>query len=134
MHGGLLALERTAFHKQLTRNWPRVLRVASTLFWVLLAWVFFRAPDFSAAMEYFGRLFALTAAERSADLISGVIYQPYYVATFFMAALVAWTFPTVWAWTQKMTWPKAAFCLSALWISLIVLLTQTYNPFIYFIF
>jgi alginate O-acetyltransferase complex protein AlgI len=45
-----------------------------------------------------------------------------------------WTFPAVWNWTQHLTWLKALVCLGLFWLSLILLATQAYNPFIYFIF
>lgn len=134
IHGALLAFERTGFYKTLTNRWPRFAKMAATFLLVLMAWVFFRAPDFSAAMDYFGRLFGTVPPQSSADLIGGIVYQPYYVLSFLMAAVAAWTLPTVWSWTQEITPAKAAFCLGTLWLSLVVLLTQAYNPFIYFIF
>ena len=49
------------------------------------------------------------------------------------------TFTTVhaqktWEWTQRMTLPKTALCFALGWLALVILATQEYNPFIYFIF
>ncbi|MBW3637906.1 MAG: MBOAT family protein [Armatimonadetes bacterium] len=134
IHGSMLAFERHQKTNGFFGRWPRAVRVGLTFLVVMLSWTFFRAPDLPSALNYWGRLFALTPAQPGADLLSGVVYQPYYLFSIALAALVAWQSPTVWAWTQRLTWPKAAFCLGTLWLSLVVLLTQTYNPFIYFIF
>jgi alginate O-acetyltransferase complex protein AlgI len=73
-------------------------------------------------------------AEGGAGLIAGIIYEPYYIATFLAAAVVTWGFPQTWDWTRTITWPKVAGIAVLLWLSLIVLGTQMFNPFIYFIF
>lgn len=134
IHGGMLALERKMGTRNPLLRWPRPVRISITFGVVLLSWVFFRAPDLSSALHYLGRLFAFAPVQPNAELIGGVIYQPYYGFSFALAAVVAWKFPTVWAWTQRLTPPKATFCMASLWLSIIVLLTQAYNPFIYFIF
>ena len=50
------------------------------------------------------------------------------------AAAVVWTGRQTWDWTQHMTLPKTAVCFALGWLALVVLATQEYNPFIYFIF
>ena len=51
-----------------------------------------------------------------------------------IAALVVWAGKQTWDWTQRMTLPKTAACFALGWVALVVLATQEYNPFIYFIF
>ena len=51
-----------------------------------------------------------------------------------MAAFVVWAGKQTWDWTQRMTIPKTAACFALGWLALVVLATQEYNPFIYFIF
>lgn len=134
IHGGMLALERKYEGRNPLERAPHALRVALTFGVVMLAWVFFRAPDLPAAVEYLGRLFAISPTLPAANLVGGVIYKPYYLLSFGVAGVVVWTCPTVWAWTQELTARKALVCLGLLWLSLVVLLVQAYNPFIYFIF
>jgi alginate O-acetyltransferase complex protein AlgI len=50
------------------------------------------------------------------------------------AGIVVWFGRQTWDWSQEMTWPKTATCFALGWLALIVLATQEYNPFIYFIF
>jgi alginate O-acetyltransferase complex protein AlgI len=69
-----------------------------------------------------------------AVLLSGVLYQPYYLLTFAIAAVVVWAGPQTWDWTRKLGWAKVSICLLLLWTSLAALESQEFNPFIYFIF
>jgi alginate O-acetyltransferase complex protein AlgI len=134
IHGGWLAFERSLGKNNIYSKLPKFARIGLTFLIVLLSWVFFRTADLPTAFSHFGCMFGLVPRQEGADLISGIIYQPYYLVSFLMAGVVAWTFPTVWAWTQQITIPKACVCFGALWVSLAVLLTQSYNPFIYFNF
>ena len=67
-------------------------------------------------------------------LIRGVIYQPYYLMTILACAGVMWLAPQTWNFTRSLPGWKVAWATAALWLSMMVLATQTYNPFIYFIF
>jgi alginate O-acetyltransferase complex protein AlgI len=134
IHGGVLAVERARGGENCYSRLPQALRVGFTFLIVLVSWVFFRSADLPGAANYLGSMLGLVPRQVGADLISGLLYQPFYLFNMALAGIVAWTCPSAWEWTQNMTWPKVAFCLMALWLSLSVLLTQSYNPFIYFIF
>ncbi len=134
IHGGVLALERWLKPQRLDGRVPRVFRIGVTFLIVLIAWVFFRAHDLPAALTHLQSMAGLHQAPAGAGLIGGIIYQPYYLLSFGLAAVAAFSFPTVWAWTQNLTAPKALVCMLLLWLSLVMLATQAYNPFIYFIF
>jgi alginate O-acetyltransferase complex protein AlgI len=101
---------------------------------VLIGWVFFRASDLTRAAAYLASMFGLGHAEPGSALLSGVLYKPYYLFSLTLAAVVVWAGKQTWDWTQRMTLPKTAVCFALGWLALIVLATQEYNPFIYFIF
>jgi alginate O-acetyltransferase complex protein AlgI len=134
LHGGMLALERTQGRESFYRRLPRVVRVALTFLIVLFGWVFFRAANIPQAWRYLGSMFAVVQAPPGAALLGGIIYQPYYLLSLGLAALTAFYGTQTWDWTQRMTLAKAALCVALGWVSLAVLATQQYNPFIYFIF
>jgi alginate O-acetyltransferase complex protein AlgI len=67
-------------------------------------------------------------------LLTGIICQPYYIGSFLLAALVVWKGPQTWDWTRTLTLGKVTVLLALFWLSIIVMTTQAYNPFIYFIF
>ncbi len=134
IHGGLLALERMQGRDSLYRRLPRAIRVAFTFFLVLITWVFFRASDLPAALRYLGSMFGNASAQDAAPLLAGVIYQPYYVGTLLVSALIAWSAPQTWDWSRRIGYGKALIIAVLFLLSVTVLATQAYNPFIYFIF
>ena len=134
LHGGMLAFERSQGREGLYHNLPRPFRMAFTFLIVLLGWVFFRAADLPRALAYFASMFGFGHAQPGAALLSGILYKPYYLLSIGTAALVVWAGKQTWDWTQSMTLPKTALCFGVGWLALIVLATQEYNPFIYFIF
>jgi len=134
LHGVCLAFERLRA-KRAAYGWlPAPARVAVTFTIVLVGWVFFRAPDLPAAVRYLGFMTGIGGSQEGAGLIGGLVYQPYYVLTAVAAALVTWTCPQTWNWTRTLTFPKTAAAIALFVVAAVVLMTQAYNPFIYFIF
>jgi alginate O-acetyltransferase complex protein AlgI len=134
IHGGMLAFERSQGRQATFLRLPRVAQVALTFVIVVFAWVFFRARDLPSAIAYCQSMLGFGAAQPGAGLIAGTIYQPYYLLSVLLAALVTWAGIQTWDWTRKMTLPQSAAILALFWVSLLVMATQAYNPFIYFIF
>jgi alginate O-acetyltransferase complex protein AlgI len=134
LHGGMLALERARGKSALYGWLPGPLRMAATFVFVLITWVFFRAPDLRSAGRYLGDMFGVGAAQDGARLLAGVVYEPYYLGTFLVSAAIVWTCPQTWDWTRELTWPKALISLLLFALAAMVLTTQAFNPFIYFIF
>jgi alginate O-acetyltransferase complex protein AlgI len=134
LHGALLCFERLIGCDAPYRGLPRPLRIAVTFVILLFTWVFFRAQNLPHALEYCGSMLGLNGIQPGAGLLDAVLLQPYYLGTFLVAGLVMWTCPQTWDFTRRITWPKVAGTAGALGASLVVLATQAYNPFIYFIF
>jgi alginate O-acetyltransferase complex protein AlgI len=134
LHGVLLAFERLRARQSPYAWLPAPARVGLTFTIVLVGWVFFRAPDLPAAVRYLGSMAGVAGAQGGADLVAGLVYQPYYILTAATAALVTWSCPQTWDWTRTLTFPKAAAAVALFVIASVVLMTQAYNPFIYFIF
>jgi alginate O-acetyltransferase complex protein AlgI len=134
LHGGMLAFERSQGRESFYHRLPKPLRIALTFVIVLLGWVFFRASDLPRAINYLGAMLGLGRLHPGATLISGIIYKPYYLLSIAIAAVAVWAGKQTWDWTQSMTVTKATLCFACGWLALAVLVTQEYNPFIYFIF
>ena len=134
IHGGMLAFERSQGRESFYHNLPRTLRIVFTFLIVVVGWVFFRAHNLSHAVTYLSSMCGLAHAQPGASLLGGILFKPYYVLSFGMAALVVWGGVPTWDWTQRLTLPKAAACFALAWLALVILATQEYNPFIYFIF
>ena len=129
MAGGLLRGKRSLYARL-----PRPLRVAATFLLVGVSWVFFRSRDLSEALRYLGSMAGYPTHLGSELLLSGLIYQPYYLATVAIAVAIAFAAPQTWDWTRRLPLWKALICALALWLALVMLETQAFNPFIYFIF
>ena len=133
IHGGYLAFERAQGKESIYHKLPALLQVLITFFIVLIAWVFFRADTLPDAAQYLKCMFG-GATPGQGEAVRGLIYNPYYVVNFILAGITIWALPQTWDFTRRLTWPKIAWCILLFFISLIALTTQSYNPFIYFIF
>jgi alginate O-acetyltransferase complex protein AlgI len=109
-------------------------RVGITFVIVCLSWVFFRAKTLGQAMLYFRSLFGLVATSAASDTVAGAIYTPYHGALFVIAALVVWTMPNTWAFTARLPGARAAYAMVMLGLAVVLMWTQTTNPFLYFQF
>jgi alginate O-acetyltransferase complex protein AlgI len=133
-HGVLLALERARGKRSLFEPLPRPLRVAGTFLLVLVSWVIFRSDNLPNAGALLANMVGLGARGDGSLLIDGIIAQPFYLLTVAVAAVVVWWAPQTWDWTRSLPLWRALICLGLLWVSLVALTTQSFNPFIYFIF
>jgi len=134
LHGALLAFERFQGKESFYNRLPGPVKTALTFVLVCFTWVFFRAESLPRALAYCSNLVGLGRQTPTADLVAGVIYRPYYVAALVAAAIVTWSFPQTWDFTRRITVPRAAYALGLLWLAVLVLTTQSFNPFIYFMF
>ncbi len=133
IHGGYLAFERAQGKESIYHKLPALLQIIITFFIVLIAWVFFRADTLPDAWQYLKCMFG-GATPGQGEAVRGLIYNPYYIVNFILAGVTIWALPQTWNFTRRLTWPKIAWCILLFFISLIALTTQSYNPFIYFIF
>ena len=53
---------------------------------------------------------------------------------FVLAALVVWGMPNTWTFTARLSAPRAPLALALLALSILMMWTQTANPFLYFQF
>lgn len=134
IHGIMLAFERTQGKNSFYNRAPKPVRIGLTFLISCFAWVFFRAPDLPSAVQYVLSLVGIGRTQEGMYLVQGLLYQPYYLIWLAAGAVVVWCLPQTWDFTRRLTWPKAVWCLTLLVLSMLVLATQSYNPFIYFIF
>ena len=134
IHGGMLGFERLQGKDSLYRRLPSPAKTAITFVIILITWVFFRAKDLTSSVRYLQSMFGVGARQDGTALVDGLIYHPYYLGCVLLAAVITWFCPQTWDFTRRLTWSKAVFCVVALCVSLLVMETQAFNPFIYFIF
>lgn len=133
LHGSLLAIERKFFRTKKSRlpDWLTTLR---TFLIVTLIWVFFRCETLPGAMKYLATLFGLTGSGGSAMIIHGMFFNIYNISLFFIAAIIIWAAPQTWDYSMVINKTKTASVVIVLMLSIFIMMAQSYNPFIYFIF
>jgi alginate O-acetyltransferase complex protein AlgI len=134
LHGAWLAAERALGKRSFWGGLPRPVRIALTFLGVLVTWVFFRAPDLPASVSYLQAMAGLTQPQAGSALLGAVMYDPYHLLSLAVAAFVTWGCPQTWDWTRRLTATRATVALGCLALALVMMASQGYNPFIYFIF
>ena len=137
LHGAVLAGERV-FRKQFPGMvLPSLVKRTLTLGVVLVGWVFFRASTLPDAVEYLAamaRIFPQHAPSSGFENLAFWTQQPYLGLHFGLGLVIVFFGRQTWEWTQVLTVPKAAGVIALGLMAVVALLTQDYNPFIYFIF
>jgi len=134
-HGGLLALERACGKRSLYAALPRPARIGITFLLVLFSWVLFRADNLSAAWQYLGAMFGLTAASDTARLLAGEIYTPYRLLALGVCGFLSFQTLQAHDWAQRpIGWARVAVLAPLFVLCLMVMFSQAFNPFLYFQF
>jgi len=131
-YGVVLILEKLVLLKVLEKT-PRVLRHVYAMFIVLLGWALFYFEDMGALGAFFGRLF--TPAGISAGAVNTILaYLPLLAVTVVAATPLG---KRVYERITQKTWGRwlaLAGTMAVLLLCVAVLVSQSYNPFIYFRF
>lgn len=134
IHGIVLAIERYTGLRKPEYIMEKVLRWGYTYLIVLLAWVFFRSASLPDALSYLGSMFGTTGTGVNAQLISGMMYTPYHIICLLLTTLFVALAPPAWTWTREIGTGKWIMIALVFVVAVAALTTQSYNPFIYFIF
>jgi alginate O-acetyltransferase complex protein AlgI len=92
----------------------------------------FRADSLDSAVDYYRSL--LPGDGGRDGLVGAAIGNAYLVTSMVAAGLVVFAAPPAWQITQHIGPVKALFLLIIFLASIALLSSQSYNPFIYFIF
>jgi alginate O-acetyltransferase complex protein AlgI len=134
LHGAVLAAERVVGNRFPQVVAPVFVRRTLTLGVVLVGWVLFRAANLPQALEYLASMGGLPGSRAGGEQVGGWTQQPYLQLHFCLGLVVVAFGRQTWEWTQTLTLPKAVCVLGLGSAAVVALLTQDYNPFIYFIF
>jgi alginate O-acetyltransferase complex protein AlgI len=130
-HGIWLALERL-WTRHFSFRPPAWLQTPLTFLGVSLLWIPFRAADSTTAAHYFRSLWPGTGPDLS--LVGAATHTPYLMISLMMAAIIAFFGIQSWYFTRNLRPWKIGVLLALLVIGTVTLSSQSYNPFIYFIF
>ncbi len=135
-HGLLLGYERWRGKQSFYGRFPRPLRIGITFLLMLCSWVLFRADNLSAAMAYFKAMAGLQIHAPASLLVAAEIYTPLNIVVLILGAGLV--FQPIqahdWVVARPQSWGRTA-CLIPLFVfSLLVMFSQSFNPFLYFQF
>jgi len=134
IHGLMLGIERWSGKKPFYAKMPRQIRISFTFFVVLITWVFFRADGLPHAFHYLACMFNLTSASTFASLIKSEIYQPQQLLYMLICAIAVIQPLQSYNFGDKLTWPKVSIAFGLFLIAIVMMYTQSFNPFLYFQF
>lgn len=134
-HGLWLCLERWRGDKGLYGGLPAWMRIGITFVLVLFSWVLFRSENFGDALGYLGAMFGFVKGGSEVNLLLPA--QLYTLNGFFSMTVCAfWLLVPVRAqdWSDRITWPKAMAIAPTFAAALLLMTSQSFNPFLYFQF
>lgn len=136
-HGFFNILERCFLGKWMGKGKCKILERGYTLFVVLIGWVIFRAPDFSYALDYIRYMFipheSVLRIERFFDT-KLILYMVIAILGSGMIQSILKRKKIRIAADGRISLVGMVGYMAVLWISLMLLVNDTYNPFIYFRF
>ncbi len=133
-HGILLALERFRGKRSPYERWPRPVRVAATFALVLISWVLFRSANPHETVTYLGAMIGQGGSGSGALLAPALLYtQRTLLIMAVGAVVVAWPIQAH-DWSKEVTLPKAILVHPLFCLALLVMFSQSFNPFLYFQF
>ena len=133
-HGILLAFERFRGKLSLFQPWPRPVRIAATFVLVLFSWVLFCAENLHQALGYMRVMLGQGASSPGALLLPALLYtQGTLLIMAIAAVVVAWPIQAH-EWSREVTLPRAVLVHPLFCASLLVMFSQSFNPFLYFQF
>ena len=113
-HGTLLGYERLRGKQSLYGRLWRPARIAITFVLMLFSWVLFRAADLTAGSD---------------------LYTPWHLAIMGLGLVLVWQPVQAFDWVERpLLWRRVALLVPLLVLALIIMVSQAFNPFLYFQF
>ena len=132
--GALLVLEKFILKKWLDKA-PAIVQHIYALFFIILGWVLFYFSDLSEMGEFFSSMFSFGGSVITADAGAlALSYLPMLLVAAFASTPIMTNLYRKIENVKAAPLLKTAFCIAVLGISTALLVSQSYNPFLYFRF
>lgn len=132
-HGMGLVIERLGFGRLIARL-PRALANLYLWLFVMVGWVFFRAPDLSYAVSYLGTMFGFNESAGFTTFTRSFSFISLHNVEFLFAGLL-FSYPFAPRLEKRIPFWCWQIVVAVLFVVVFVFaLTSTYSPFIYFRF
>lgn len=102
---------------------------------VMFSWAIFRAPSMDMGLQYWGAMVGLAKPAITSALLHTEIFTAKNIVQMLICAIVVWQPKQAHEWVNKgISTPKIAISLAVFALAIVAMVTQTYNPFLYFQF
>lgn len=139
-HGMFLIIERIFKKKGIQLNIPKPVKWVYTMLIVLIGWVLFRSPDLTYAVKYVGVMFGISSRQTIGMNVFWYL-TPKAICVLvgaFIAAIPTKNYIKRCISVLENTWYKQmlsnVYVIALFFFSIMLVMTSTYNPFIYFRF
>ena len=136
-YGVFLVIERLFLGKWLQKNKFKFLNWFYTMFVVILLWVFFRAPDVGYAFQFIGKMFDFSAGTISIPQTINLWQWFILLIGILFCGPMQMVFSKLYVKVKDKTWffwVDFCFQFFLLIMCVVLLINNTFNPFIYFQF
>ncbi len=134
IHGGMLALERLMGKNSIYGHAPSLLKIPLTFFILLITWVFFRAENFTTAMQYLGAMFGTAEIKPTALLLQSELLRGFNILQLSICAIGVWFMPNTQTILHRFTLWKAIIGLLLFIAAVAMMFARGHSPFLYFQF
>jgi alginate O-acetyltransferase complex protein AlgI len=139
-HGLFLIVERIVNEKGIKLKIPSSIKWLYTMIVVLIGWVLFRAPDLKYAIDYLGVMFGIVQPEKVGFSVFWYLNSK-IITVIVIGILASANWKSIFSEYFKKIENKVFYVILdkivvvvLLFISIMMVVTSTYNPFIYFRF
>jgi alginate O-acetyltransferase complex protein AlgI len=132
--GVFMVFERLRGKKSLYGNVPWVVQILITNIIIMFAWAVFRAPSLAQGIHYWGAMLGVAPVSITSSMLHAEIFSSKHIVEMLICAFCIWQPLQAHEWVLKLTPFKLSLCLIAFVYAIFTMVTQTYNPFLYFQF
>ncbi len=136
-YGVLLVIERLFLGGLLNKNPIKIVNWIYTMFSVILLWVFFRAPNLNYAFSYIAAMFGANSVKQGMVYVINLWQWVILIIGILLSGPAQLALGKVYAKVKEKTWffwVDFAVQIALFGLSVVLLVNNTFNPFIYFQF
>jgi len=130
-HGILLALERKLGKNSLYNRTPKIIQVAITMLLITFSWVIFRSENITIAISH---IKTMLIYKPSSGLLQLELLNPFNIILLILCFILCAQRTQAFDWVQKLTLWRIIALTILLNISIGVMLSHDFSPFLYFQF
>lgn len=129
-----LIVERLMGKRSFYGALPLVPKIFLTNVIVLFAWVLFRAPDLHQAYRYWQAMLGIAHTNGASHLLQVELFSMRHTVAMAICALFVWQPVQAFEWVKKRTMVKYSVMIVLFILTVALMFTQSFNPFLYFQF